>query len=326
MDYRKFLGQSEERVLPYFGGPFVDAPGRRLRLAAPFEPPGWYRFKLAGRAATRLRPADPPELADLPKVRGWFHRGRLVRDGALCETLWLLPPEEPPRFTKVAARRWRTGELLFEEVEFESEVEGLAREALADGGSLQAVKAVPAPLRAAFAYALLEAASGRLGIPFAPAEVRQAVAKIAEGGPAQAEAALRALEAERELARRELTELRRRQDEAAARVEVAQQRQARLEQARAREEDSQTLAQTAIEAAGGRMEEARNLGRGQLEVIFRFMDQRFICVVEAGTLQVIDSGICLGHPPSDRLLTLESLPSVIKEAIETDALVILRFP
>lgn len=74
------------------------------------------------------------------------------------------------------------------------------------------------------------------------------------------------------------------------------------------------------------MEEARNLGRGQLEVIFRFMDQRFICVVEAGTLQVIDSGICLGHPPSDRLLTLESLPSVIKEAIETDALVILRFP
>jgi hypothetical protein len=326
MDYRKFLGQSEEQVLPYFGGPFVDAPDRRLRVAEPFEPPGWYRFKVEGRSAARVGPADAPELTACPKVRGWFHRGHLVRDGAVAETLWLLPAEEPARFNKVAARRWRTGELLFEEVEFESEVEGLVREALAAGGSLSAVKGVPAPLRAAFAYALLEEASRRLHLRFSPAEVRQAVVKIAEGGPAAAEAELRRLEAERVLARRELDELRRRQQEAAARGEIEREREARRAEARERIAEPEEHARAALEAAGARLESARLLGRHQLEVVFRFMDERFISIVELGTLQVIDSGICLGHPPSDRLVTLESLPAVIKEAIDTGALVILRHP
>ena len=66
------------------------------------------------------------------------------------------------------------------------------------------------------------------------------------------------------------------------------------------------------------------LGEQRLEVLFRFMDERFIALIDPGTLQVLDSGICLGHPASDKLLTLESLPSVIKEAIDTDSLVILR--
>lgn len=83
-------------------------------------------------------------------------------------------------------------------------------------------------------------------------------------------------------------------------------------------------AELALEAAGARMRSARMLGNGNLEVIFTFMDERFISVVNMATLQVVDSGICLGHPPSDNLVTLESLPSVIKEAIDTDRLVILR--
>jgi hypothetical protein len=56
------------------------------------------------------------------------------------------------------------------------------------------------------------------------------------------------------------------------------------------------------------------------------MGERFISVADEHTLQVLDAGICLGHPPSDKLVTLDSLPSVIKEAIETGALVILRYP
>ena len=71
-------------------------------------------------------------------------------------------------------------------------------------------------------------------------------------------------------------------------------------------------AELALEAAGARMRTARALGDGNLEVIFTFMDERFISVVNMHTLQVIDSGICLGHPPRDDLVTLESLPSVIK--------------
>jgi hypothetical protein len=326
MDYRRFLNKSDERVLPYFGGPFVDAEDRRLRVSPAFEPHGWYRFKVEGRVATRLGPADPTDLAALPKVIGWFHDGALVRDGAVAETLGLIPAEQPARFAKIAARRWRSGELLFGELEFESEVEGQVREALAEGRSLKAVKAVPAPLRAAFAYALMEEASRRTGLRFAPGEVRGKVLAIADGGPAEAEKVLRGLEAERALARREMEELHRRQAEAAARGEVQREREARIAHARQNRERSEARAEAALEAAGARLEQARELGNGRLEVIFRFMDHRFISVVELGTLQVIDSGICLGHPPSDKLVTLESLPAVIKEAIDTHALVILRFP
>ena len=64
----------------------------------------------------------------------------------------------------------------------------------------------------------------------------------------------------------------------------------------------------------------------QLEVVFGFMGERFISLVDEDTLQVLDSGICLGHPPADKMITLDSLPAVIKEAIETDRLVILRAP
>ena len=67
---------------------------------------------------------------------------------------------------------------------------------------------------------------------------------------------------------------------------------------------------------------ARRLGDGQLEVAFEFMGERFVSVVEALSLQVLDSGVCLAG--EDRLVTLDSLPGVIREAIATDRLVITR--
>lgn len=325
MDYRRFLGKTDARVLPYFGGPSVEAEDRRLRVD-PFELPGWYRFQIEGRNATKLGPADPPPLDALPKVSGWFLDGALVREGAVIEPIALMPAEQPARFAKLSTRRWRSGELLFAEVDFETEVEGAVREALADGQGLKAVKGVPAPLRAAFAYAVTAEASRKTQIRFAPAEVRGKLLAIAEGGVPEAEAALRALAAEREVARREMEELRRRHAVAAAQVEVQREREVRIAQAQANQQRAEDRAADALEAAGGRLETARALGGGQLEVVFRFMAHRFIAIVDAATLQVIDSGICLGHPPRDDLVTLESLPSVIKEAIDTEALVILRWP
>ena len=68
------------------------------------------------------------------------------------------------------------------------------------------------------------------------------------------------------------------------------------------------------------------MNAGQLEVRYRFMDERFVTVCDAITLQVYDAGVCLGHGAErgDRLLTLDSLPSVIREAIDTEVLVITR--
>lgn len=339
MDYRKFLGKEEERVLPYLGGAFLYAADRRLRLATEFDPPGWYRFRIKGREATVVGPADPEALESLPSVRGHLVGERLVREGSIAERVHFLPEEEPARLSPCRARRWHSGELLFDTLDFESEAEEAARRALEDDASLAQIKGVPATLRAAFSYAVLEAESRRLGIPAAPAELRPHLAKVAELGRPEAERALRALAAERALAEREMFELRRRREIAdrarqhvEAQAQLAEARQAGAQAARAHrggrnrrfEEDAMARAELALEAAGARVRSIRVLGQENLEVIFTFMDERFISIVNMATLQVVDSGICLGHPPSDNLVTLESLPAVIREAIDTDRLVILR--
>jgi hypothetical protein len=78
----------------------------------------------------------------------------------------------------------------------------------------------------------------------------------------------------------------------------------------------------ALSAAGARYRSMRHLGAGSVEVTFEFLGQRFITIVDAGTLGVIDAGICLSG--ADREITLESLPSVIREAVDTSRLVITR--
>ncbi|HZI02486.1 MAG TPA: hypothetical protein VEZ71_00600, partial [Archangium sp.] len=197
MDYRKFLGKVESAVLPYFGGASVDAPSRRLRVSTP-PAPGWWRFDVQGRTATAREPAGPEGLGGLPLIRGHLWSTRLVREGAVAEPVPLLPEEEPPRFSPLRVRRWHDGTLVFEGLDFEGEAEGTVRLMLEEGRTLAEVKAVPASLRAAFGYAVLEAASRALGIRFSAPEVRGQVLAVAEGGRAVAEAWLRALAAERE--------------------------------------------------------------------------------------------------------------------------------
>lgn len=323
MDYRKLLGKPQTHVAPWLGGDAIETGSGRFRLAQVPASPGWYTVSISRGEGTIQVPTDAPDLSALPKVRGHLWGNRLVQDGAVAEALWLMPADEPPRFSPCVARRWHSDDLLFEELPFEGDAEEFSRRAWEEDRGLAEVRGVPATLRAAFGYALAERVGHRLGIRFAPAELRQRIAAIAEGGPAAAEAALRALEAERELARKELVELDRRRREEAAREEVRAERERRAEAARRRGETAQVRAEAALRAAGATLRDARLVG-DQLEVIFTFMGERFISLADAATLQVVDSGICLGHPPRDDLVTLESLPSVIREAIETDALVILR--
>ena len=326
VDYRKFLGKTDTLVAPWLGGPSVDAPGRRLKLSQAPAQPGWYRFELKGRIATAMEPADPPDLTTLPRVRGFLWRERLVEDGARTELLHLMPPEEPPRFSPVVARRWHGGALLFDSLEFESEAEGAVREAVATGAPLHTIKSVPGPLRAAYAFALAEQTARRLGVPVAASEVRGQVGRIADGGNAAAEQVIRDLIAEREQTEREMRELRARITAAQLRAEVEAVREQRIEERRRRPATAEDHVWAALEKAGATFESSRHAGANQLEVVFGFMGERFISLVDEHTLQVLDSGICLGHPPADRMITLDSLPAVIKEAIDTDRLVILRAP
>ncbi len=326
VDYRKFLGKTDTLIAPWLGGPSIDAPGRRLKLSHPPPKPGWYRVELKGRIATAREPAEAPDLSALPKVRGFLWRDRLVADNAKTEPLHLMPEEEPPRFSPLTARRWHGDALLFETLEFEAEAEGSVREALATGAALNGIKAVPAPLRAAYGFALAEQTARRLGVPVAASEIRAHVGRIADGGVAQAEAVLRGLIAERQQTEREMAELRARLTAAQLRADVELARQQRIQERKNRRETPEDRVWQALEKAGARFESSRHVRDDQLEVVFGFMGERFISLVDEDTLQVLDSGICLGHPPADKLITLDSLPAVIKEAIETDRLVILREP
>jgi hypothetical protein len=323
VDYRKFLGRREELVLPYLGGPRVDAPNRRLSVVGEIAP-GWWRFDIEGRRATPKEKVQGGDLSSLPRVRGHLLHDRLVREGAVAEQVSLMPEEEPPMFAPCHARRWHSGDLLFEELPFEGDAEAAVRLAFEEGRGLAGIKGVSATLRTAYGYAIAEAASQRIAIPAAPAELRKHVAAIAEGGAVEAEAVLRRLDGERRAYLRELEANRQQHEAWLAHQQIEEERAHRRDRAARDEAQGLDRALNALDATGAQPVSVRRLGDGNLEVTFRFMGERFLCVVEGATLQVLDAGICLGHPGNDRVLTLDSLPGVIREAIEDGVLVITR--
>lgn len=327
MDYTKFLGKKEEAVLAYLGGPFAYGKDRRLRVDVPRPSVGFHRFELEGRKARALAPEDAPDLSDLPRVRGHHVRGwvtlselRDVRERVSgLQRVHLLPAEEPAPLSIVRARRWHSGDLVFESLDFDGEVEVEARLRLEKLEPLGALKGVPASLRVAYGVALSLLVAERMHIPLSVREAAAAGPRVAEIGEAAAREFVTRLDAHRaEYAER-------------ARIHAIVHGRAPREPIvarRANPRDVPTLdnahvrAEIALDAAHARLLSSRNLGNGSLEVAFEFMGERFISVVDAITLHVYDSGVCLAG--ADELVTLDSLPGVIREAIHDDVLVITR--
>jgi len=312
MDYRKFLARTETLVLPYFGGARVEAADRRLRIHGSAEP-GWWEFEVEGRRAKPVRRAEPADLSELPVMRGHYACGWLFATGRDYERIALPPADEPEPLAPCTGRRWYGGELLLESVEFEDEAEEAARRALEGGEPLGDLKGVSPGLRAAFGFAVAEAAGRAAGIPVSAREAARHVQEIANRGRAGADALLEWVARER-----------RRHAEARQRAELlAAARRARPREWSAyRHGDPAARADAALEAAGARMLRSRRLDGGQIEVTYTFLGERFISVADARTLQIVDAGICLDG--ADRELTLESLPSAIREAIATGQLCITR--
>jgi hypothetical protein len=305
-DYRRFLGAWTEETWPYFGGPFVETPNRRLRLSGSVEP-GYWRFAVTGRVARPVDPAEAPDLSHLPAVRGHAVAGYVATTGGIAERLALGPPDEPLPFAPVVARRWPSGELLFDAWDFESGVEEQAREAYESGGTLADVKGTPAALRAAFGYAVLLRTAEEEGVPARPAEARAHLAALADEGPPAARRILGRLRAERQAER---AARRTRPGEPVTHPAALRGRPAF--------ESAEVRAAEALHAARAGVRGLRWLADGMLEVRYDLEGERFVSIVEATTLRVVDAGICLsGH---DRDLTLESLPSAIREAARTGQL------
>jgi hypothetical protein len=307
-DYRRFLQQeAETMVLPYLGGPYVDAPDRRLRAIGPTAT-GYWRFEVSGRTAKAVEPADPPDLSDLPAVRGHWVAGYLVGDRAVAHRLAMGPEADPQRFAPIIARRWPGGALLFDSEDFETGVEDQVRAVFQQGteqglnGSLAAISGVPAPLRAAFGYAVMLRVATALGVPVRPVQLRWHIGELVAMGDIAARRILMSAQERRAAEPNHVERWR------------ARRTDARLRPASARERVLDR-AESALYGAGALLRDSRWLSGDLLEVRYDFMDDRFVSVVDGETLRVVDAGICLAG--RDGRLTLESLPGVIAEAIRT---------
>lgn len=94
------------------------------------------------------------------------------------------------------------------------------------------------------------------------------------------------------------------------------------------EVDFGEAARSALAISGAVYLDHRKLVGHEMAVRFSFHDRRFECTCDDKTLRIIDSGVCLrnertGERGDDRF-TLESLPLVILEAIQTHRLVVFR--
>ncbi len=322
MDYRKFLDKTETLVLPYLGGARVDAETRRLRVTRAVEP-GWWRFTVKGREATPTEKVDAPELGHLERIRGHFAEGWLFESGKRHGRVELCL-DEPAVFSLLAVRRWPSDDWLFDSVEFESEAEEEVRRALEDNRSLGDIKGVAASLRAAFGFAMIAGLARREQTRVSPYEVSAHSLAIADGGPPVAAELLRDIVETRRLERirleaHEATLLGRRARPQSPHASAPMRnRRGRAPTA----EDAADRAALALDAAGATLLGLRVVRDYGLEVTFRFRGERFISVVDPLTLQVLDAGICLSG--ADREVNLDSLPSVIREAIDTDQLHITR--
>jgi len=317
MDYKAFLEPSEPLVLPYFGGARVDSADRRFavqRDESTTLAEGWWRFAIEGRRAVPKEPAEPLDLGSLPAVRGHWVDGWVVASGRELGRIALPPADEPSPLAKVVARRWYSGELLFDTLEFEDDAETTARLALEERRPLGTVKGVVPSLRAAFGYALGLAAAAQLEIDVSIRELTPIVVEIADGGMPVVQQLFDDLVQQRlrmEEAVRERTAL--------ARLATA----ARHAKAVNRAVDPHTRCDRVLDGANARMVAFRRVANNsQFEVIYTVDGERIISTVEAETLQVLDPGVCLAN--AHRVLTLDAMPSVIREAIEDGLLVITR--
>jgi hypothetical protein len=322
VDYRKFLkSEPEEVAVLFLGGLTAHAfGGRALRLTSSVGlEPGWYRVRVRGRGAELLAQAEPESLEGLPSETGHFACGYVGMSRGRLEFLERLGAAEPEALAPLRARRHPTGALLLDEALFEGEPEALAREALEAGRGLSGVKGVTPSLRAAFALATARAVARERGVSLSAAELDKAIPRIADDGRAAAHALLDELTLRREEERARVAERARGEALAAIYERARATPRARAQPPRLGPEE---LAERALTSAGALLLGARRLGPDTLEVRYQFLGERFTSVVHPETLHVFDAGICLAG--ADEEVTLESLPSVIREAIEDGVLVITR--
>jgi hypothetical protein len=78
----------------------------------------------------------------------------------------------------------------------------------------------------------------------------------------------------------------------------------------------------ALSHTGAQLVNWRRNGPQQAAVRYRLRGRRFECIIDIESLQILDAGICLSG--ADEELNLSSLPSAVREAIESGQLHVFR--
>jgi hypothetical protein len=114
--------------------------------------------------------------------------------------------------------------------------------------------------------------------------------------------------------------------------ELAREAERRAREASQRQEQAAGLARwqetlegrisLALSHTGAELVNWRRDGRRQAVVRYRLGGRRFECVIDTVSLQILDAGICLSG--ADEALNLSSLPSAVREAIESGQLHVFR--
>lgn len=322
MGWQDLLETGEEKVnFPWLGGRELRIESRKWDISGHFPRNmdyGWYAFKVSGRRAyhfvgSKLEAGDPTVLKY--PVSGYLVGDRLIPDSIradldaaeVIQNSGIVNLIEPglERFTRITAgRTWERGPLIYKELSFPLGPETEVQEAYLDGkDDIRQVKSVSPSLHVAFWFERWQK-----------------------------------LEAERK--RAEAERLRREEEEKRIKEERRQQIIKQLGDGAGRRNmatlDFGEAARAALAIGNAELLDYRqSANRYEMVVDFRMDRRRFQCTCDERTLRIIDSGICLtahwgnelgweegteGH----NLFTLESLPSVIREAIRDDKLVVYR--
>jgi len=287
MDYRRFLQKDDDRIVaPFLGGRRIVASGRVFRLVGDLPPePGWYSYEIRGR---RVEVAD---LANDPLMEMDLptFSGHVVGNVIVARDGQVeihLVPEGMERFATVEACVWPDGNVIFKGFGMDDEGVFIAREVFEDKGDLSRHAGIAPELRHAFAMECMRRAAEE-------AEERRRIAEAA-----------------------------------------AAERQRLLEEYRKTLKGS---LEYALQQSGAHLLDWREMPGNRLSVRYTMAGlvgrynrdvERLECIIDRDTFRVIDSGICLddhrGTRGDDRF-TLQSLPSVVREAVNSGQLVVTRY-
>lgn len=308
MNWEELLQKDDERVVaPWLGGKHIHTRSRVLQIKGR-RPTlhGWYEWKLMPRHVELIGPAEPQHDLLLAShiVVGYLVGDRIAPDDttanfhpdatyiAMAFERVHLVDDGIERFSRISAGRvWTGGPLVFRSLEMPLGPESDVLTAFYDRTVLDAIKGVTPALYAAFAAEVFHRAEAE--------RIRVELERRARE------------EAERRAAEERRANLIKQLGDGAGRREMARV-------------DFQAAARAALAVGGAELLDCRRSQRNEYTVTYRVDHERLQCVVDE-TMHVVDAGVCLQDHRTgrkgDTLFTLESLPAVIREAIEGDKLV-----